>query len=224
MLYSKCIVILNLIMASFLSYSCQGSIKNIIFDVGGVLVNWDPQKLVNDLKANDPGVPSNILDIAASQSWKEYDRGILDQDGVIKALQDQYAKERVKAFIDGSLRQLDPSEEGKALFYELKTRGYKIYILSNFSEESMDYCKVKYDYYFLKNSDGAVISYEIKLIKPDLKIYAFLLNKYSIKPEESLFIDDSIKNIEAAKKLGIKGILFKNVKQVHAELVKENIL
>ncbi len=98
---------------------------------------------------------------------------------------------------------------------ELKKRNFKIYILSNLSRESYEYIK-KYD--FWQKVDGSIFSFEEKMCKPERKIYEILIQKYSLIPEETIFVDDMKENIDVAESLKMHGIVFQNLKQVEMEI------
>jgi len=100
----------------------------------------------------------------------------------------------------------------------LKERGYRLYVLSNYGEYLFLKSKDRLD--FMPYMDGAVISYQIQMIKPDQEIYEYILNKYGLLPEESVFIDDRPENVEGAKAVGMSGILFENFEQASGELEK----
>ena len=99
---------------------------------------------------------------------------------------------------------------------ELKAKGYRLLYLSNFSQKAEEECADALA--FLPYMDGGILSYRDKLIKPDPAIYELLLSRYELKAEESVFMDDTLVNVEAAKKLGIHGILFQTKEQVEEEL------
>ena len=94
---------------------------------------------------------------------------------------------------------------------QLKAEGYRLYGLSNWSSETFPLVKDKYPVFQML--DGIVLSGEERIGKPDLRIYQILLDRYALKPEESVFIDDRLSNIEAGQQLGIHGILFANAQQ-----------
>ena len=100
----------------------------------------------------------------------------------------------------------------------LKERGYRLYVLSNYGEYLFLKSKDRLD--FMPYMDGAVISYQIQMIKPDQEIYEYILNKYGLLPEESVFIDDRPENVEGAKLIGMNGILFEDFEQASGELEK----
>ena len=99
---------------------------------------------------------------------------------------------------------------------DLKNRGYGLYIISNYAEYMFK--KTKHKLQFLSYLDGAIFSYQHKVIKPNKVIYEVLLNKYKLKAEECVFIDDRLENVEGAKALGFKGIQFKNYEQASTQL------
>jgi len=101
---------------------------------------------------------------------------------------------------------LIPKQESIDFMYEMKSAGYKIYLLSNFPEECFSW--VDETYKFLSDVDGRVISAHVNLSKPDPKIYELILEKYGLEPSETLFTDDIAVNIQAAKDAGINAIQF----------------
>ncbi|OHE72327.1 MAG: hypothetical protein A2007_00995 [Verrucomicrobia bacterium GWC2_42_7] len=197
--------------------------KNVIFDLGAVLVKWDPKELVRHLKREDPSVSDSLLEIPQTEAWKNFDKGFYSIQDVLVALQDTYPRRHVKMFIEGMYKtQLQPLSEGLDLFYAVKSRGYKMFVLSNFSKETFERCYNNYS--FLHDLDGAVFSHAIGLAKPDPEIYFYLLENYRLKPEECLFIDDLAVNIQAAKCIGIDGIVCDNHEKVRMVLEQKGVL
>ena len=121
------------------------------------------------------------------------------------------------------MEMLTPIQENVEILYDLKSNGYKIYILSNFIVEAFDFVKSKHD--FLSLFNGKVISGQIKVIKPELEIYQYLIKEYSLIPEECIFIDDVRAFLSRAKKLNIKTIIFNQNTDLRTELrnMKVNI-
>lgn len=117
------------------------------------------------------------------------------------------------------------SKKGVEIFTKVKENGYKTYLLSNVGQEQWEYLAQQKAWHDIFDQfDGLVLSYQIKMAKPEPQIYRYILEKYNLKPEESIFIDDRIENIEAAKKLGIDAILCDNHDHVIIELKKRKIL
>ena len=115
-----------------------------------------------------------------------------------------------------------PIQQTVDILYELKDKHYQLYILSNFSTEAIDILYQRYSFFNL--FDGAVISSQEKLVKPEEKIYQVLLDRYSLIPQESGFIDDLLSNVSTAERLGIHGIYLPYQKDLKTELMKMNIL
>jgi putative hydrolase of the HAD superfamily len=113
---------------------------------------------------------------------------------------------------------LYPLDYNVRILPELKKRGLRLYYLSNFPLDIFD--EVKSGYYFFKHFDGGLISAEAKFSKPDVRIYEALLEKYSLIPEECLFIDDNEKNVKAAEKIGMKGLVTHGSLEISKEIEK----
>lgn len=197
-------------------------IKNIIFDVGNVLVSFRPDDVMRDL-----GIPEEkIADMAAatyaSKWWIEFDRGVMPEEEIIAHMKEdnpQYAKEIDLFFKKGTPYLVIPFDYSPGWLKGLQNRGYKTYLLSNYSD-SMFGLHAKSTFNFMDCIDGKVVSGHVKMIKPDAEIYEYLLKKFSLEPEECVFIDDRPENVETAVKLGINGIVFTSEEQANAELEK----
>ena len=193
-------------------------IKNVIFDVGKVLVEYDPdsymERLGFDLKTRQ------AVNQAMFQNplWEESDRGKLSTEELLEKFifnDKEYKEEITKAYQTvGNTIELFPYSV--AWIKELKQRGYRVYILSNYAEITYEQTKEKME--FLPYVDGAVFSFQCKWIKPEREIYEELCRKYSIEPRESVFLDDRLDNIEQARNLGFFGIQFESYEQAVREL------
>lgn len=153
--------------------------------------------------------------------WNEFDRGIwtdeMMQDAFIK--NDPGLEPEIRQMMGdrfkGFLKKFDYTDKW---LDDLKAKGYKLYILSNFSGKAFTECADELDY--VSKVDAAVISYRVKMIKPDPAIYRYIIDTYSLNPSETVFIDDNVDNINAAKEFGINGILFTSKEQADEELAK----
>lgn len=193
-------------------------IKNVIFDVGKVLVEYAPdsymERLGFDLKTRQ------AVNQAMFQNplWEESDRGKLSTEELLEKFifnDKEYKEEITKAYQTvGNTIELFPYSV--AWIKELKQRGYRVYILSNYAEVTYEQTKEKME--FLPYVDGAVFSFQCKWIKPEREIYEELCRKYSIEPRESVFLDDRLDNIEQARNLGFFGIQFESYEQAVKEL------
>ena len=109
-----------------------------------------------------------------------------------------------------------PLDQNVRMLPELRKKGYRLYYLSNFPIDIFE--EVKTGYYFFKYFDGGIISSEVKFSKPDPEIYKILVKKYSLTPEECLFIDDVEKNVMTAKTLGMKGLVTFGSQEISKEI------
>ena len=195
-------------------------IKNIIFDIGRVLVTFDPIQYVNSLGFDEETARAVVSAIFHDPLWIETDRGVIPVEEFEEAFvanAPDYEPQIREAYrkMDGMI-QLMPYT--MSWMKGLKERGYRLYVLSNYGEYLFLKSKDRLD--FMPYMDGAVISYQIQMIKPDQEIYEYILNKYGLLPEESVFIDDRPENVEGAKLIGMNGILFENFEQADRELQK----
>ncbi len=195
-------------------------IKNIIFDLGNVLIEYSPEKFISKFvaKKNQERFYKRVF---KEQEWQDLDRGILEYDEAIKIFTKDLPEEKEsieKLFKENIQGVLFPIEENLKLLPKLKEKGYKLYILSNFHKEA--FLEIEKKCEFKKYFDGKIVSYDVKLLKPEKEIYEGLLKKYNLNPEETLFIDDTLVNIESAKKLGILTIHLINKEKLKEELEK----
>ena len=177
--------------------------KNIVFDLGGVVFGRDPRKWEPEFMEFFAFIHAEKM----PEFWVDYDRGTLTLDEVVRILSREKAcDERVTArFIRDAIDRQEEIVETRALVGDLKRVGYKLYVLSNMSREFIDFLR-RFPVYGL--FDGEVVSCEEHTVKPEPRIYEILLERYGLTPSETLFIDDREMNIEAAAALGIHGFVF----------------
>ena len=178
-------------------------IKNIIFDIGNVLSDFRWKEAILECGFS-PEVNTVLGDrIFLSDLWPEYDRGVMGDETVTEAIRKNLSgyerefEELYKHFGE-FVRERDYS---LPLFEKLKQDGRMLYILSNYGD-TMYRLNAAF-FHFLKAADGAVFSYREKLLKPDRALYQILLDRYGLIPDECLFLDDTQKNVEGARVLGI---------------------
>ncbi|MBP5151481.1 MAG: HAD-IA family hydrolase, partial [Lachnospiraceae bacterium] len=131
---------------------------------------------------------------------------------------DPGVEEAIRKVFDDIHGMLIQFEYTKGWIIDLKRRGYKVYCLSNMSFKACRECADALD--FLPMLDGYILSCDVKLCKPEPEIYKALFEKYDLKPEESIFLDDLEKNIAAAKAAGMHGVVFKDLKSADGEIRK----
>lgn len=179
------------------------AIKNIIFDFGGVLMDWNPRYFYKDYFNDDEKMEFFLRNIATDEWNAEQDRGRSLAEGteILVAKFPEWEKE-IRAYYDNWITMLRSDiPENVAVLRKLEHSEYDLFGLTNWSAETFPYALENYD--FFKIFDGKiVVSGTEKLIKPDPKIWEVLLERYNIKANESVFIDDNAKNIETAKNLG----------------------
>ena len=193
-------------------------IKNIIFDFGGVLLDWNPRYLYKSYFNNDQEMEHFLADICNGEWNIKQDAGRPFAEAV-KELQAKYPEyaEAIQMYDDDWEKMLKCElPESIDLLKELKSMGYGIYGLTNWSAEKIGYAFANYSVFSL--FDGIVVSGVEKVVKPDRKIYEILLERYSLKPGECVFIDDNQDNVDMAKVLGINAIRFDNIGNVNEHL------
>lgn len=187
------------------AYICtiMEKIKNIVFDLGGVVFARDPRKFEPEFI----DFFSYITLPEMPKFWEDYDRGIVSYDEVLTSLAEYNSCDRALAEKNLS-RSIVTQEEipsTKRLIADLKAAGYRLYVLSNMSKEFIEFLRKREVYAYF---DGEVVSCEEHVVKPEAEIYQRLVERYDINPSETLFVDDRPKNIVAARQLGWQGFDF----------------
>lgn len=193
-------------------------IRNVIFDLGNVLLDFKPWEYLETLFYDDDLVGQLHKAIFNSPEWFMLDRGVITQEQAIARLNSQHphlAEGIQMAFADW-FSILTPIASTVDVLRQLKQEGYGLYVISNFHEAAFDYVYNKYDWFSL--FDGLIISCHVQALKPEPAIYQALFDKYGLIPEQSLFIDDSIANIEGGRQLGVAGIHYQTATEFEVEL------
>lgn len=182
-------------------------IKNIVFDFGGVLVDWNPRYFFKEYFNDDEKMEYFLENIAQSAWNEEQDRGRLLSEGTeiqVKKFP-EWEKEIRAYYYNWTTMLRSDIPHNVEVLRKLGNTDYQLYGLTNWSEETFPYALENYDFFQL--FDGKiVVSGTEKLIKPDPKIWHVLLERYNLHANESVFIDDNPKNIEMAKSLGFNTI------------------
>lgn len=181
------------------------TIKNIVFDFGGVLIDWNPVYLYRQVFEKEEEMQHFLTHICKSE-WnimQDAGRPLAEATQILQQQHPEYHKEigmyygRWTEMLGGTI------DENVKLIAPLKQK-YNVYGLTNWSAETLPIARERYD--FFDRLDGIVVSGDEKTIKPDPQIYKALLERFGIEAQESLFIDDNQANIEAAKQLGFQTI------------------
>ena len=191
---------------------------NLVFDLGGVVVRWDPDAIVAGV-FSDPAVRAKVKrGVFEDPDWLELDRGTLGREDAIAR-----AAKRTGVAADEIMRLLHAVPSSLVLFpetvdllYRLKRKGHPLYCLSNMHFASIEYLEQTHAFWDV--FQGRVISCRLQLCKPEAGIYEHLLQTYGLEPGKTLFIDDVQKNLDAAAKLGIRTLRFENAAQCEREL------
>tara|TARA_B100001094_G_scaffold54357_1_gene49881 strand:- start:17365 stop:17976 length:612 start_codon:yes stop_codon:yes gene_type:complete len=199
-------------------------IKTIIFDLGGVLIDWNPEYVYLKEFNGDRIKMKWFFDNICTPSWNEQqDKGKLMK----KATQERVKlfpeyKRLIEMFYGRWEEMLKKEISGTVKILEdLKRNNYRLIALTNWSAETFPIAKKKYK--FLKLFEGIVVSGKIKMLKPFKEIYDFTLEKYNLDPKECVFIDDRLDNIQGAVRCGINGIHFESPEKLINELKKIKI-
>lgn len=195
-------------------------IRTIIFDIGNVLAGFDWYGFYKSFGYEEEMVRRIGRATVGSDDWKEYDRGCVSDEGMVELFVENDPE------IEEDLRRVLADFRGLIVRYDyavpwvrsLKQRGYQVLVLSNFSDKALRECWNELD--FLPWVDGGILSFRDKLIKPMPEIYRLLLDRYHLKAQECVFMDDTPENVEGAKKVGMHAFVFANRQQAEAELKK----
>lgn len=198
-------------------------IKNIVFDLGNVLIAFNPEKFIEE-NVSEKYREEFYKIVFKGQEWLDLDRGVLEYDEAIKIFSSRLPEcsSAIKKLFDNYiLDTLEPISKNIELLKILKKK-YKLYILSNFHYPVFDFVFKNWE--FFKYFDGKVVSGHCNLLKPEKEIYSLLCSSYDLVPNETIFIDDTKANIEMAKTLGINTIHLTSYESLEENLKKINII
>ena len=184
-------------------------IRNIVFDMGNVLIHWRPELFVDRPDIPEEDRPALLREVFGSVEWVQLDRGSVSfEEGlaaICRRLPERLHGAARELAMDWWKRSLLPIEGMADLIRELKGKGYGIYLLSNAKPDLPRYFPL------IPGSecfDGRIVSADWKLLKPQHEIYETLFREYGLKPEECFFIDDMVLNVEGARYAGMDGTVF----------------
>lgn len=180
--------------------------KNIIFDVGSVLIGYRWKDMCLEAGWEEEKADKIGRGFFDSPLWPDFDAGLVTTEELIGSVAEKYPdlEEDARWFIGSGKKMVIERPRIWELMRKLKEKGYGIYLLSNYSEEL--FALHTTDLPFWEFVDGGVISYQIRQIKPNPKIYQHLMQKYGLKPEECIFFDDREENTEGARRLGMQAV------------------
>ena len=198
-------------------------IKNIIFDLGNVIINYNQKKMINNFTEKEEEIKYIYDEIFHAPEWTLMDLGDITNDEAIEIInkRNEFKYEKLtQEFLHEWHKKQPINRDIVEIAKILKNNGYNLFVLSNMANQTYEYFK---NDEFFSLCTGIVISAHEHVKKPDEKVYRLLLNRYNLNAEECLFIDDddSGKNYETANKIGIKG---RRIMPNQAEDVKKLLL
>jgi len=195
-----------------------GAVRNVIFDLGGVVFDWNPDHIV----ARVQPVPELRASLKAAlfghADWRLFDRGTLSEPELLERLQLRLGATRpeVDAILETVRNSLVEKPETVKLMRALQGQGTPLYCLSNMPASV--YTHLRQRHHFWDAFSGIVISGEVRMMKPEPEVFAHLLETFKLRAQECVFIDDFHANIESARQLGLHAIWFKDAAQCRREL------
>ncbi|OAN11574.1 HAD family hydrolase [Photobacterium jeanii] len=183
-------------------------IRNVIFDFGAVLFEWNPNKIVTSFTNSEFEQQQLLENVLRHDDWLSLDRGTMLMAEVIPkfAARINFPESRMEDFFDHVQNQLAVIELSHQLLENLLALGYPLYYLTNMSNAFFDTLSERHA--FIGDFKGGVVSASEFMIKPEPAIFELLLSRYNLQPEECLFIDDNADNVISARQLGIEAVQF----------------
>ena len=184
-------------------------IKNIIFDMGNVLLDYNPDIILNQVCDTEEEKQIIKKELFAGPEWAMGDRGDItnaERYNLVKKRVPENLHDKLKKCVENwDVCMVSVEGAGEFMAYA-KQKGYGLYVLSNAAIEFYQYFPRQIDMDFF---DGIVVSGEVHMLKPNTDIYHYLLKRHHLNPKECVFIDDREDNVQGAEKTGIKGFVFK---------------
>ena len=191
---------------------------NIVFDLGGVVFNWQPDAIIKSIFEDTSTQDLVRKEIFEHADWVELDRGTITFDQAISrgTRRTGLPYKDIERLLNAVPRFLTPIEATIELIHELNQTKNRLFVLSNMHLASIAYLEQRHKIWDM--FDGIVISSRIQMVKPERQIYEYLLGLYQLEPAETIFIDDMRENLAAASSLGIQTIRFVDPAQCQREL------
>jgi putative hydrolase of the HAD superfamily len=193
-------------------------VTNVIFDLGGVVLRWDPDEILRNFYTDGALRSLAKRELFQHADWLDLDRGTLLEQEAIERFYERTGRppQETAALLRAARDSLHPIPETLEILEELAARGVPLYCLSNMPAATAGHLREKHA--FWKAFRGVVISGEINLVKPDAAIFDHIARRFDLAPQNTVFIDDLLANIESAGRLGFNTILFENAAQCRQAL------
>ena len=198
--------------------------KAVVFDLGGVLIDWDPRYLYRKLLADEAAVEEFLATVCTPEWNAEQDRGRPFAEGVAELVERHPVHAAaITAFHERWTEMLGGDIAGTVeLLAELRDTGVPLYALTNWSAETFGIARERYQ--FLEWFDGVLVSGEERMIKPEPAIFRLLLDRFGLDPGAAFYVDDSPANVAAASELGFDAVRFTGPEQLRRDLEARGLL
>lgn len=200
-------------------------IKNIVFDMGNVLIKYDPGQFIGEFTSNEKHQQMLLEKIFYTDEWEQYDEGTITKEEITdkaRSLLPKTLHSAIPIVMDTWFEKMTPISGMEKVVETLKKNGYSVYLLSNVSQDFYSFSEVVPGMTYF---DGIFISSDWKCIKPDAKIYQLFFNHFHLVPTECFFIDDLAINIEAAASQGMQGHVFDgNISYLISSLKEKGVM
>ena len=197
--------------------------KNVVFDIGGVLADYRIKEFLAD-KGFDPAMTRRILRASVmSPYWGKFERGEITEEETLQGFAsiDPEIESELRLAYSSVAGMLTIRDYAITLVRQLKEAGYGVYFLSNYSRKAYDECGESLA--FMPYMDGGLVSFKAGKTKPDPQMYQLFLEKYGLRAENCIFVDDTAENVEAAKQLGFAGIVFTSYESLLQEFERSGV-
>ena len=194
------------------------AVRNVIFDLGGVVLEWNPDHIVARVQPVPELRPSLKAALFGHADWRLFDRGALTEPELIERLQVRIGatRQEVEVILDAVRHSLVEKPETLQLIRALQAQGTPLYCLSNMPGSIYTHLRERHNFWGVFS--GIVISGQVQMMKPEPEVFKHLLETFNLRAEESVFVDDLPANIESARQVGLHAILFKDAGQCRREL------
>jgi HAD superfamily hydrolase (TIGR01509 family) len=184
------------------------AIRNVIFDLGGVLLEWAPQRILERFYDDADSRSRMHAELFRHPDWRAFNRGEITENELLRGLADRTGRppEELAGFLDAIRSSLVAKEDTVALLRKLHARGIPLYCLSDMPVPMFAFVRDRYA--FFEAFGGIVVSGYVKLMKPERAMFEHLLGRFGLNAGETLFIDDHLPNVEGARSVGLHAIQF----------------
>jgi putative hydrolase of the HAD superfamily len=196
----------------------DSSVRNIIFDLGGVLLDWNPTKILQNFYS-EPALRTLLEgELFQHPEWRAFNRGALREAELIESVRRRAGRPaaEVSALLHATRESLVTKRDTVALLRSLHRRGIPLYCLSDMPVSVYAHVRLRHE--FWDAFSGIVISGEVKMMKPEREVFEHLLTRFRLDPRQTVFVDDFPLNIEGARTVGLHAIQFRDAAQCAEEL------